>query len=100
MRTWEQFLEAKAMLAPMSQQPPTAGTGGMGAGVTGPVSTRRPARLAPMAQQPQTAGTGGMGAGVTGPYGAAPTDADVGNAYAKSMMNQQMMARSQMGRRV
>lgn len=64
MKTWTKFIEdkqneANAMPSPMDQQPQTAGTGGFGAGVQPPVTTRRKGMLAP--QQPPTAGTGGYG---------------------------------------
>ena len=101
MKTWNQFLETKhneanAQLAPMSQQPVTAGTR---------PSTRRSATLnltpaqnqqgIQQAQQAQQAQQTQQPA-----YGDAPTDQDVGNAYARSMINQQNMARAQMRRRV
>ena len=93
MKTWNQFLEAKAQLAPMSQQPPEYQPG-----YTPPVvSTRRKAQLAPMSQQPPGAGTGGMG--VQQPvYGGPVGDEEMGAQYAKSMQIQQAMAKAQAAR--
>lgn len=86
MKTWQQFVEAKAMLAPMAQQPAEYQPG-----YTPPVvSTRRKAQLAPMAQQPASAGTR------SGPsYGAPVSDEEMGAQYAKAMQIQQARAAAQ-----
>ncbi len=94
MKTWQQFVEAKAQLAPMDQQPPEYQQGY----VPPAVSARRKAMLAPMNQQPATAGTGGMGAPQGPAYGTPASDEDMGAQYAKSMQVQQAMAAAQRAR--
>ncbi len=84
MKTWNQFLEAKAKLAPMGEQPPTAGTGGLN------IQKQIPG-LPPGWKVGQTAP----------PVQAEPTPEEkaAGEAYAKSMKIQQDMAKAQMRRR-
>lgn len=97
MKTWNQFLEnkqneANAMLAPMSQQPATAGIR---------PSARRSATMNPQDVQRYAQGQQTRQPAPAGPgYGAPVSDEETGQQYAKSMGIQQQMARSQMGRRV
>lgn len=88
MKTWTQFLEAKAQLAPMSQQPNTAG-------VRTPITTRRSANLNLTPAQQQQGQQAYQQATQTGPeYGQPASDEEIGAKYAQSMINQQNMARA------
>lgn len=87
MKTWQQFVEAKAMLAPMAQQPAEYQPG-----YKAP-STRRSASLSLTPQQ--------QAAGAAAHQAAQPvSDEEMGAQYAKSMQIQQARAKAQMGRRV
>jgi len=86
MKTWTQFIEAKAQLAPMDQQPVTAG--------------QRPTarRSATLSLSPAQAAQGRQAhaAAQSGPaYGAPVSDEEMGAQYAKSMQIQQARAAAQ-----
>ena len=93
MKTWNKFLEdkneANAQLAPMSQQPKTAG-------MRMPVARRSATLNLTPAQQQQ----GAQAYQQAGQQQPPVSDEEMGQAYGKSMDIQQQMARAQMGRRV
>lgn len=96
MKTWTQFLEAKhneanAQLAPMSQQPVTAGTR---------PSARRSATLSLTPAQRIQGQQAYQAAGQPQSQVVPVSDEEMGEPYSRSMKIQQDMAKAQMGRRV